>query len=268
MTNQLIRRRWLVLSCGCALMMLFVLITAHRDSPSTQPITSATPSVSAQIDGATATPVTVGRMERAEIKFRRMFAECGRESGREANIASKRLSAPKPAAIQLAFTKGGMPVPEIKGQEVWVIKYEDASIRDDVFIGDDAEQRARAVYALRLPNWSCHLLAPLDRCATLTDERDEFVKRLLDAEREIEAVIQKIPHPIRVREGGGHENIYASLAVSVAKLVKNYNDAIEVLKLHDKNHQSNWDSQQSCYICKRTREVLKDVNEVRAHITR
>jgi hypothetical protein len=40
-------------------------------------------------------------------------------------------------------------------------------------------------------------------------------------EKEVIAVIETIPNAVRVREGGGPENLAASLAVSVAKLIRN-----------------------------------------------
>lgn len=42
--------------------------------------------------------------------------------------------------------------------------------------------------------------------------------RLLSARLEVEAVLDAIPNAVRVREGGGDEDVYASLAVSVANL--------------------------------------------------
>lgn len=42
--------------------------------------------------------------------------------------------------------------------EVWVIKYDDADVEDEVFTGEGAEEIAREVYAKRQDNWTCHLL--------------------------------------------------------------------------------------------------------------
>jgi len=53
-------------------------------------------------------------------------------------------------------------------------------------------------------------------------EKDEQISHLrmslLSARIEVEAILDNIPNAVRVREGGGDEDVYASLAVSVAKI--------------------------------------------------
>ncbi len=49
-------------------------------------------------------------------------------------------------------------------------------------------------------------------------EQFEALKKRTDSE--INGVLELIPNPVRVREGAGNENLFASLAVSVAKLLR------------------------------------------------
>jgi len=68
------------------------------------------------------------------------------------------------------------PAPE----EIWVIKYDDADVSDEVFVGEGAEEAAKKRYAMALHNWNCHLLVPFERIAKLTAE----VERLEQWKRE------------------------------------------------------------------------------------
>jgi len=54
----------------------------------------------------------------------------------------------------------------------------------------------------------------------LTDLEASLQKELEHLRFEVNAVIDQIPGNVRVREGGGPENLAASLAVSVNKLVE------------------------------------------------
>ena len=43
-------------------------------------------------------------------------------------------------------------------KEAWVILFEDAEVKPEVFIGEGAEQAARHRFKKCLLNWNCHLL--------------------------------------------------------------------------------------------------------------
>lgn len=43
-------------------------------------------------------------------------------------------------------------------REAWAILFEDADVKPELFIGDNAEQVARKVFADRKLNWTCHLM--------------------------------------------------------------------------------------------------------------
>lgn len=48
---------------------------------------------------------------------------------------------------------------------LWMVFYEDADMRPEVFFGEGAEQGARARYASAKDNWSCHLLSRVPESA-------------------------------------------------------------------------------------------------------
>ena len=55
---------------------------------------------------------------------------------------------------------------QVKGiPGIWVIKYEDADVSDDVFVGETAEEDARKTFEIRNYNWNCHLFGPAERIA-------------------------------------------------------------------------------------------------------
>lgn len=49
---------------------------------------------------------------------------------------------------------------------LWMVYYEDAAVKPEIFFGEGAEAGARARYKVALDNWSCHLLV---RVPTATD---------------------------------------------------------------------------------------------------
>lgn len=73
--------------------------------------------------------------------------------------------------------------------EVWAIKYEDADVADDVFVGEGAEEAARLTYEKRLSSWNCYLLGPAERIAKLEtqlaamelEQKDEQIQKLREA---------------------------------------------------------------------------------------
>jgi hypothetical protein len=80
-------------------------------------------------------------------------------------------------------------------------------------------------------------------CASLSDEEMAHADTLqlwLKAKAEVEGVLAAMPPStvVRVREGGGPENLWASLAVSVAKLVFQLHDVISELVTSESERHS------------------------------
>lgn len=64
----------------------------------------------------------------------------------------------------------------------WIIKFEDADIADDVFVGEGAEEAARRAFQSRSMNWNCHLFAPIERLDETERDRQDMgmlIRRLL-----------------------------------------------------------------------------------------
>lgn len=83
------------------------------------------------------------------------------------------------------------------------------------------------------PAWFAHA----DETTTLRVERDDLRTRLANAEKraddlaaEVVAVLDGLPGAVRVREGGGPENVAASLAASVSALARRATKADADLK--------------------------------------
>jgi len=59
---------------------------------------------------------------------------------------------------------GNIPIPEdqFAAKNVWVIKYEDADVGDDIFVGDGAEEIAKRTYKQKSQSWNCYLLGPAE----------------------------------------------------------------------------------------------------------
>ena len=71
-----------------------------------------------------------------------------------------------PSCIQAAVEEAES-AKEAEGQHagkasVWIIRYEDTEMQDEVFIGAGAEAAARATFARRNASWNCWLLTAVD----------------------------------------------------------------------------------------------------------
>ena len=61
----------------------------------------------------------------------------------------------------------------IPENEFWVIKYADADVSDDIFVGETAEEDARRAFENRSINWNCYLFAPIRVVADLQAKLEE-----------------------------------------------------------------------------------------------
>jgi hypothetical protein len=84
--------------------------------------------------------------------------------------------------------------------DAWIIKYEDADVSDDVFVGEDAEEDAKRTYELRSMNWNCHLFGPAERIATLTAELAQQHALLLETGKRNKEVAEALRVALEERD--------------------------------------------------------------------
>lgn len=61
------------------------------------------------------------------------------------------------ATDKFFFVEIAAPVPERGGSDAWLIHFEDASLRPEIFSGAGSEEGARRRFAEASTNWNCNL---------------------------------------------------------------------------------------------------------------